>query len=180
MVMLRRSEFVETLRVNIERLCQLATAQQLDEIPAARLDVERALGDLTNAAAPAPAARPVVEKSVLIVEDNPDVAETLRVILEMSGHRARTAGTGRQAIEETCADPPDVALVDIGLPDIDGCEVGRAVRSQPRGQAVYLVALTGYGAPFDRDRVLRAGFDVYLVKPVDPNKLLDVIAQGHR
>ena len=90
----------------------------------------------------------------------------------------RTASTGRQAIEQTLAKPPDVALVDIGLPDIDGCEVGRTMRDQPGGRGVYLVALTGHGTAEDRLRALQSGFDSYLVKPVAPDALRDVIARA--
>src|SRR5262245_30028789 len=77
-----------------------------------------------------------------------------RVDPDRRGQYVRTASTGRQAIEQTLAEPPDVALVDIGLPDIDGCEVGRTMRDQPGGRGVYLVALTGHGTPEDRLRAL--------------------------
>ena len=130
---------------------------------------------------PAPAASrttSVSERSILIVEDNADAAEVLRLALELSGHQVRTASNGRQAIEQTREAPPDVALVDIGLPDIDGYEVGRTVRDQPGGRGVYLVALTGHGTPEDRERALQSGFDFYLVKPVAPDVLRDVIAQA--
>ena len=121
---------------------------------------------------------PVVERSILIVEDNADAAEVLRMALELYGHHVRTASNGRQGIEQALAEPPDVALVDIGLPDIDGYEVGRTVRQQPGGAGVYLVALTGHSGSADRDRALRAGFDSYLVKPVAPDALREVIAQA--
>src|SRR5438093_16357 len=71
---------------------------------------------------------PVAERSILIVEDHADAAEVLRMALELNGHRVRTASNGRQGIEQALAEPPDVALVDLGLPDIDGCEGGRTVR----------------------------------------------------
>jgi PAS domain S-box-containing protein len=141
-----------------------------------RLPLDR----VVEAPAVEPAPPKAVEKSVLIVEDNADASEVLRIMLELAGHRVRTANSGKEAIEDTRAYVPDVALVDIGLPDIDGCEVGRTVRAQPRGAEVYLVALTGHDAAADHERVRQAGFDFYLVKPVDPTKLLDVIAQGHR
>jgi PAS domain S-box-containing protein len=118
------------------------------------------------------------ERSILVVEDNPDAAEALRLALELSGHRVSTATNGQQAIDRALAEPPDVALVDIGLPDIDGCEVGRVVRHQPGGDGVYLVAISGHGTPADRDRALRSGFDSFLVKPVAPDDLRDVIAQA--
>ncbi len=141
-----------------------------------RLPLERAAGTPESLSAPSRA----IERSVLIVEDNTDSADVLRMALELSGHRVRTAASGKQALDETRAQPPDVALVDIGLPDIDGYEVGRALRTQPGGDHVYLVALTGHGAPADRERARKAGFDSYLVKPVETGKLLEIIAHGRR
>src|SRR5262245_6595789 len=124
---------------------------------------------------------PVAERSILIVEDNPDAAEALRMVLELKGHHVTIARDGRRAIEQMRSHPPNVALVDIGLPDIDGCEVGRTVRAQPGGESVYLVAVSGYSAPADRDRALQAGFNSYLIKPVAPDALLEVIGQApHR
>src|SRR5262245_48544113 len=123
-------------------------------------------------------ASPIAERSILIVEDNPDAAEALRMVLELEGHRVTIARDGRHAIEQTRLHPPNVALVDIGLPDIDGCEVGRTVRAQPGGERVYLVAISGHSAPADRDRALQAGFNSYLVKPVAPDALLEVIGQA--
>jgi two-component system, sensor histidine kinase len=117
-------------------------------------------------------------RSILIVEDNADAAEVLRMVLELSGHHVRTATSGRQGIEQALAEPPDIALVDIGLPDIDGCEVGRTVRDQLGRGGVYLVALTGHSRSADRERALRSGFDSYLVKPVTADALRAVIAQA--
>ena len=121
-----------------------------------------------------------VERSILIVEDHADACDGLRIALSLKGHHVRAAMTGRDAIEETRVQPPEIALVDIGLPDIDGYEVGRIIRSQPGGDGVYLVALTGLSTPADVDNALRAGFDSYMVKPVDPEKLVEVIAHAHR
>jgi two-component system CheB/CheR fusion protein len=121
-----------------------------------------------------------VERSILIVEDHPDACDGLCIALSLKGHHVRAARTGRDAIEETRVQPPEIALVDIGLPDIDGYEVGRIIRNQPGGDGVYLVALTGLSAPADVDNALRAGFDSYIVKPVDPEKLVEVIAHAHR
>jgi len=120
---------------------------------------------------------PVAERSILIVEDNADAAEALRMALELEGHCVRTASSGRQGIERA-REVPDVVLVDIGLPDMDGYEVARTVRDGPGGDSVYLVALTGHSGPEDRDRALRSGFDSYLVKPVAPEALRDAIAQA--
>src|SRR5438552_12098104 len=120
------------------------------------------------------------QRSILIVEDHPDACDGLRIALSLKGHHVRATMTGRDAIEEMRTHPPEIALVDIGLPDIDGDEVGRIIRSQPGGDGVYLVALTGLGAPADVDNALWAGFDSYMVKPVDPEKLTEVIAHAHR
>src|SRR5262249_28716367 len=82
--------------------------------------------------------------------------------------------SGRQGIEQARG-AADVVFVDIGLPDMDGCEVARTVRDQPGGAGVYLVALTGHSGPENRDRALRAGFDSYLVKPVAPDAVRGVM-----
>jgi CheY-like chemotaxis protein len=117
-------------------------------------------------------------RSILIIEDNADAAEVLCMALELNGHHVRTATSGREGIEQALAEPPDIALVDIGLPDINGYEVGRTVSDQLGRGAVYLVALTGHTGSADRERALRSGFDSYLVKPVAHDALLTVIAQA--
>lgn len=108
---------------------------------------------------------------ILVVEDSDDARDTLRLLLELEGHRVRVAATGAQAVELAAAAPLDVAFVDIGLPDVDGYEVARQIRAK-RGDRVRLVALTGFGEPEDRRRASEAGFDAHLVKPVDPDALL--------
>jgi signal transduction histidine kinase len=124
-----------------------------------------------GAARPAQAAEPAVpSRDILIVEDNADARETLRKLLELQGHRVRVAAEGSTALKEVRAAPPDVALVDIGLPGMDGYELARRVRADA-GRRVTLIALTGYGLPEDRRRTAEAGFDLHLVKPVDYEKL---------
>jgi CheY-like chemotaxis protein len=118
---------------------------------------------------PPPAARSAGAR-VLVIEDNADGRETLRVLLGLLGHRVETAADGESGIEQAVAERPDVALVDIGLPDIDGFEVARRLR-QRLGAELRLVAMTGYGQPEDRARAEAAGFDDFLVKPVDPEQL---------
>src|SRR5262249_9868373 len=130
-----------------------------------------------HAASAAARRAPVAERSIVIVEDNADAAEALRMALELDGHHVSTASSGRQGIEQARG-AADVVFVDIGLPDMDGCEVARTVRDQPGGAGVYLVALTGHSGPENRDRALRAGFDSYLVKPVAPDAIREVIAQA--
>jgi PAS domain S-box-containing protein len=113
---------------------------------------------------------------VVVVEDQADGREALAAYLERQGHDIRQAGTGQEGIEAALASTPDVVLVDIGLPDIDGYEVARRLR-QSLGRRVQLVALTGYGQPQDRTRAEEAGFDAHLVKPVDPPRLIETLGQ---
>ena len=108
---------------------------------------------------------------VLVVEDNPDGRESLRDLLEIWGHEVELAEDGRQGLTLALASPHDVALIDIGLPVLDGNEVARRVRAALNGSSPRLIAMTGYGQPEDRARALEAGFDSYMVKPVDPETL---------
>jgi signal transduction histidine kinase/ActR/RegA family two-component response regulator len=122
-------------------------------------------------AAPVPvASRDGASRTVLLVEDNEDARETLQTLLEMIGHRVDSARDGVTGVEKALAIVPDVAIVDIGLPGIDGFEVARRIRAA-LGDRVLLVALTGYGAEEDRARVLAAGFDAHVTKPADISEL---------
>jgi PAS domain S-box-containing protein len=114
---------------------------------------------------------------VLVVEDNHDAAETMMMLMELLGHRVRVAHDGIVALEMAQANPPDVMLVDIGLPGIDGYEVARRVRQHAALKQVVLVALTGYGREEDRDEALLAGFDYHLVKPVEVRALQALVDQ---
>lgn len=111
---------------------------------------------------------------ILIVEDNDDSRQMLHDLLKLCGHCVREAADGRQGIETIRRHPPDVALIDIGLPDLDGYQVAQMVRAE--GKAVYLVALTGYGQPDDRRRALAAGFDAHMTKPVTLEELSQMLA----
>ncbi|HEV2851939.1 MAG TPA: MEDS domain-containing protein [Thermoanaerobaculia bacterium] len=125
------------------------------------------------------AARPAGLR-ILVVDDHEDAAETLGTILELSGHEVRLAYDGEQALALVRESRPDVVLLDIGLPKVDGYEVARRLRLDPRNEGMTLVAVTGYGREEERDRGIAAGFHHYLVKPVDPGvlqALLDEIAQ---
>jgi len=127
----------------------------------------------------APGGRPVTAsrpQRVLLVEDNADAREMLRTMLELEGHEVHEAADGRAGIDLALTLRPDTAIVDIGLPELDGYEVARAVRAGLDGQAIRLVALTGYGGEQDRRRAAAAGFAVHLVKPVDPQRLADALA----
>jgi CheY-like chemotaxis protein len=113
-------------------------------------------------------------RSILIVEDNADARDALRVLLELEGYVVEAVEEGHQAIDVARTKDPDIALVDIGLPGIDGHEVARQVRAH--GRRPILIALTGYSQPEDRRRAIEAGFDDVLVKPVDPTALTAMLA----
>jgi CheY-like chemotaxis protein len=104
---------------------------------------------------------------VLIVEDNPDAAELLRALLESWGHCVRVARDGLAGVDSASADVPQVGIVDIGLPLLDGYQVAERLRANPDTRSIYLVAITGYGRPEDRARASDAGFDDFIVKPLN-------------
>jgi PAS domain S-box-containing protein len=123
-------------------------------------------------AAPEPAG--TFRRRILVVEDNADNREMIRILLETSGHEIHEAGDGVSGVELAVQLEPDAVLIDIGLPGIDGYAVARQIRSKLRGRC-RLIALSGYGQPQDRARAVDAGFDEHLLKPVDPARLLAVI-----
>jgi two-component system CheB/CheR fusion protein len=108
---------------------------------------------------------------VVIVEDNYDAAEALTMLLELFGHHATIVADGLAAIDAVRNGAFDIALVDIGLPGIDGYEVARRIRKLPNAKTMTLVALTGYGQETDKQRALSAGFDEHLTKPVKIERL---------
>jgi PAS domain S-box-containing protein len=110
---------------------------------------------------------PCFSMNILIVEDNPDAAESLAMILELLGHRVRAVHDGVAALKVVPSLRPDVMLIDIGLPGMDGYDVAKQVRAMPELSQTVMIALTGYGRPEDQSRALEAGFDRHLVKPVD-------------
>ncbi len=122
---------------------------------------------LISTSVPDPAT-PDVALRVLLVEDNPDSRDMLQTILKLDGFQVEIAEDGQQGLDAILTRRPDVALIDIGLPMLDGYEVARRVRQQFGPSDVRLVALTGYGQAKDRDAVFQAGFDEHIVKPVDP------------
>jgi two-component system CheB/CheR fusion protein len=124
-----------------------------------------------------PPALPQRTAEILLVEDNVDAAESLAMLLEALGHRVRSVSDGLAALEAAGADRPEVMLVDIGLPGIDGYEVARRIRRHPDLKEVTLVALTGYGREDDERKAMAAGFDVHLTKPVDPDALQGLIGR---
>jgi PAS domain S-box-containing protein len=123
--------------------------------------------------APARAAAP---HRVLIVDDNDDGAESLSMLLQFDGHDTLKAHSGPQAIEAADRFRPDVMLLDIGLPGMSGYEVCQRIRQEPWGQRILIVAMTGWGQEEDRRRSMEAGFDTHMVKPVDHEALLKLLA----
>ncbi len=117
-------------------------------------------------------------RRILLVEDNNDIRETLREVCEAWGHEVHAAADGARGLELGLRIRPDVALVDLGLPGIDGFELARRLRESEGGAAIHLVALTGYGAPEYRERALAAGFDVHLVKPIETERLRCLLASA--
>jgi signal transduction histidine kinase/CheY-like chemotaxis protein len=113
---------------------------------------------------------------IVLVEDHDDSRELLRDILQTYGHRVTAAATGRAGVQAALAERPEIMIIDIGLPELDGYSVARRVR-EALGEEVYLIALTGYGQPDDRRRAAEAGFDVHVTKPVDSSILLDLVAR---
>jgi signal transduction histidine kinase/CheY-like chemotaxis protein len=126
----------------------------------------------------ASAPSPGPSRDILVIEDNRDVREGLRMLLESWGHRVVEAADGQAGVEAALASPPGIALVDVGLPGLDGYAVARAIRAGTGAPRVFLVAVTGYGQPEDERRSREAGFDAHLVKPVDPDDLMRVLAEA--
>ena len=119
--------------------------------------------------------------SVLVVEDHPDAADSLAELLDLTGYRVTVAGDGGAALAAAAADPPDVVLLDLRLPDQDGWAVARQMRARPGdGRRPLIVAVTGLGRADDQRRSDAAGVDLHLTKPVDPADLLAVLGRFAR
>ena len=128
-----------------------------------------------HAADAKPARSPDARRRVLVVDDNADAREALRLLLEDEGHDVRSAGDGPSALASAAGFLPEVVLLDIGLPGMDGYEVARALRSVPGCERALIVAVSGYGQAEDRERSRIAGFDQHLLKPVAPERLLEIV-----
>lgn len=117
---------------------------------------------------------------VLVVDDNQDAALTLSLLLEAEGHYVKTVHDGASALAAAFESLPDVVLLDIGMPDMDGFEVARRIRGTTSGARPVLVALTGWAQKRDRQRTEAAGFDLHVTKPVDPRHVCEVVARARR
>lgn len=117
-----------------------------------------------------------MQRRILVVDDNRDSASTLAILLRLMGNVTQTANDGLEAVEAASDFRPDVVLLDIGLPKLDGYEACRRIRQQPGGADMVVVAVTGWGQDEDRARSSEAGFDHHLVKPVDQATLAEILA----
>ncbi|MGH8139017.1 MAG: response regulator [Steroidobacteraceae bacterium] len=120
---------------------------------------------------------PQIRRRILVADDNSDALESLATLLELGGHEVFSAANGALALESAERHLPEVALLDIGMPKLDGYEVARRIRAQPWGRRITLVALTGWGQDSDRRRSGEAGFDSHLVKPLDLEKLTELLGR---
>ena len=113
---------------------------------------------------------------ILLVDDNEDAADTLAMLLETMGHRVAVEHASKRALERAVKEAPQVCLLDIGLPGMDGNELAKQLRARPETAGAVLIALTGYGQESDRRKSIESGFDYHLVKPVDIDKLASILA----
>jgi CheY-like chemotaxis protein len=127
-----------------------------------------------NSVTPAPLTATMARR-ILVADDNRDALESLARLLELSGHEIHKAVDGVQALEAATRERPDLVLLDIGMPGMDGYEVARRIRAQPWGREATLIALTGWGQDTDRTRSREAGFDSHCVKPLDLQYLFTLL-----
>jgi CheY-like chemotaxis protein len=143
-----------------------------------RLAAVSAAGESPAVERRAPAAADLIARRVLVVDDSVDAAESLAMLLEFEGHEIHKAHDGADAVRTAERLRPDIVLMDIGLPVLNGYEACRRIRSQAWGEAIIMVAITGWGQEEDREQSEEAGFDLHLVKPVDHDELLRVVASA--
>ena len=127
-----------------------------------------------------PSTAPDRRRRLLIADDNEDAAESLAALLRMEGHDVTVVNNGRDALETASAIQPEIALLDIGMPDISGYEVAQQLRNGPLGQTLTLIAVTGWGQDRDKARALGAGFNHHFTKPIEPETLLELLRSEDR
>jgi CheY-like chemotaxis protein len=114
---------------------------------------------------------------VLVVEDHPDTAKSTAMLLSLYGHEVDIASDGPTALQAVRTKPPDVVLLDLGLPKMDGWRLAKQLREQSNGKTPFLIAVTGYGRQIDQNRSHEAGIDLHLVKPVEPDILQTILLE---
>ena len=166
----RGSEFVVHFPLLVETAAD-AKASQAD-------DSENALASAAPGESPAETKIPADPRplQILVVDDNLDSAGSLALLLQLEGHRTTVAHDGLEAVEVALRDRPEVVLLDIGLPGLNGYEVARRIRSGLAGRELFLIAVTGWGQEADQQRSRESGFDRHLVKPVDADELLKLLS----
>jgi CheY-like chemotaxis protein len=140
-----------------------------------RLPLAPAAADTGIASAPCTTKVRSSGRRILVVDDNADGAETLAMLLKLSGHETMTAGDGASALAMVRARQPEVVFLDIGLPKMDGYEVARRIRADPATVGILLVAVTGWGSEDDKRKSKAAGFDVHLTKPLGAEVVAEVL-----
>jgi PAS domain S-box-containing protein len=140
------------------------------------------LAEAPPAPATAPAADPDRDPAtrILVVDDNQDAASSFNLLIRRQGHDTRTAHDGVEALQVAAEFRPEIVFLDIGLPKLNGYEVARAIRGQSWGRSVFLIALTGWGQEDDKRLAFESGFDIHLVKPIDPGSIGDLIKNYRR
>lgn len=123
------------------------------------------------------AAAAAARRKVVLVEDQLDLRQTMRELLEDMGHSVVEARDGMEGLKKVLEDPPDVALIDIGLPRLDGYELAQKLRADPRAANVYLIAVTGYGGATAAQKARDSGFDHHVTKPVNLDELPELVAR---
>jgi CheY-like chemotaxis protein len=136
--------------------------------------------DCSNCTGIAPTLDDASRLRVLVVDDNQDVAESQASLLQLMGHAAEVAHTGAAALAIADERHPDVILLDIGMPDMDGWEVARALREQKSPKRPFVIALSGFGQAEDMHQSAEAGIDLHLLKPADPDQLDAILRRFHR
>ena len=120
---------------------------------------------------------PIRPVNVLVVDDNPDAAESLALVLGQAGHAVRVAGDGLAALDAARETRPEVVLLDLGMPGMNGFEAARRLREDPAARPALLVAVTGWSSDDDRRRTRAAGFAHHLTKPADPEEVLALVSE---
>jgi CheY-like chemotaxis protein len=143
-------------------------------LPVAR---ETAAGERDSVPSGPATTAPTVRRRILIADDNLDALDSTARLLQYGGHEVFSATDGSLALQAAERHLPEVALLDIGMPGLDGYEVARRIRAAPWGRDLTLVAITGWGQEADRRRSQEAGFDSHLVKPVNPGELAALLAR---
>jgi CheY-like chemotaxis protein len=117
-------------------------------------------------------------RHVLIADDNADAAESLAMLLRLEGHEVTVVANGRQAVSAVSELQPEFALLDIGMPDMDGYEVARQLRQIPLRASLTLIAVTGWGREGDKALATQAGFDYHFTKPIEPDELFELLRRN--